>query len=211
MSGFVSTVDAQAEASSAQAWEVPRTSDGHPNLQGNWTNVTLTPFQRREGRGPVFTWEEVRDIENVTDECPANPGTVACGRRELQGQSNEARLTGQEYNEVYWDRGSRIAIVNGEPRTSLVTRPSNGRRPPLTSEARERIQEAREFRSQFGQYDHPELRPLGRTVCRVFRFKRWASNDSEYGVQQQLYDRAKCRLCDDRSRDGSRRKDHPVG
>ena len=97
----------------------------------------------------------------MTDECPANPGTVACGRRELQGQSNEARLTGQEYNEVYWDRGSRIAIVNGEPRTSLVTRPSNGRRPSLTPEARERIQEAREFRSQFGQYDHPELRPLG--------------------------------------------------
>ena len=161
ISGFVSTVDAQVRASSTQSWEVPRTPDGHPNLQGNWTNVTLTPFQRREGRGPVFTWEEVAEIENVTDECPANPGIVACGRRELQGQSNEARLTGQEYNEVYWDRGSRIAIVNGEPRTSLVTRPSNGRRPPLTPEARERIQEAREFRSQFGQYDHPELRPLG--------------------------------------------------
>ena len=113
ISGFVSTVDAQVRASSTQSWEVPRTPDGHPNLQGNWTNVTLTPFQRREGRGPVFTWEEVAEIENVTDECPANPGTVACGRRELQGQSNEARLTGQEYNEVYWDRGSRIAIVNG--------------------------------------------------------------------------------------------------
>ncbi len=147
ISGFVSTVDAQVRASGTQSWEVPRTPDGHPNLQGNWTNVTLTPFQRREGRGPVFTWEEVAEIENVTDECPANPGTVVCGRRELQGQSNEARLTGQEYNEVYWDRGSRIAIVNGEPRTSLVTRPSNGRRPSLTPEARERIQEAREFRS----------------------------------------------------------------
>ena len=204
MSGFVSTVDAQAEASSAQAWEVPRTSDGHPNLQGNWTNVTLTPFQRREGRGPVFTWEEVRDIENVTDECPANPGTVACGRRELQGQSNEARLTGQEYNEVYWDRGSRIAIVNGEPRTSLVTRPSNGRRPPLTSGGQGVQESIRSVRP-------PRAQTSWRTVCRVFRFKRWASNDSEYGVQQQLYDRAKCRLCDDRSRDGSRRKDHPVG
>ena len=159
--GVVSTAAAQVAASDTGTWEVPRTSDGHPNLQGNWTNVTLTPFQRRLGRGPIFTWEEVEDIERVTEECPANPGTVACGRRQSQGQSNEARLSGQEYNEVYWDRGSRIAIVNGEPRTSLVTRPSNGRRPPLTREGEQRIREYREFRTQFGQYDHPELRPLG--------------------------------------------------
>ena len=159
--GVVSTAAAQVAASDTGTWEVPRTSDGHPNLQGNWTNVTLTPFQRRLGRDPIFTWEEVEDIERVTEECPANPGTVACGRRQSQGQSNEARLSGQEYNEVYWDRGSRIAIVNGEPRTSLVTRPSNGRRPRLTREGEPRIREYREFRTQFGQYDHPELRPLG--------------------------------------------------
>ena len=159
--GVVSTAAAQVAASDTGTWEVPRTSDGHPNLQGNWTNVTLTPFQRRLGRDPIFTWEEVEDIERVTEECPANPGTVACGRRQSQGQSNEARLSGQEYNEVYWDRGSRIAIVNGEPRTSLVTRPSNGRRPRLTREGEQRIREYREFRTQFGQYDHPELRPLG--------------------------------------------------
>lgn len=159
--GVVSTAAAQVAASDTGTWEVPRTSDGRPNLQGNWTNVTLTPFQRRLGRDPIFTWEEVEDIERVTEECPANPGTVACGRRQSQGQSNEARLSGQEYNEVYWDRGSRIAIVNGEPRTSLVTRPSNGRRPRLTREGEQRIREYREFRTQFGQYDHPELRPLG--------------------------------------------------
>ena len=159
--GVVSTAAAQVAASDTGTWEVPRTSDGHPNLQGNWTNVTLTPFQRRLGRDPIFTWEEVEDIERVTEECPANPGTVACGRRQSQGQSNEARLSGQEYNEVYWDRGSRIAIVNGEPRTSLVTRPSNGRRPRHTREGEQRIREYREFRTQFGQYDHPELRPLG--------------------------------------------------
>ena len=159
--GVVSTAAAQVAASDTGTWEVPRTSDGHPKLQGNWTNVTLTPFQRRLGRDPIFTWEEVEDIERVTEECPANPGTVACGRRQSQGQSNEARLSGQEYNEVYWDRGSRIAIVNGEPRTSLVTRPSNGRRPRLTREGEQRIREYREFSTQFGQYDHPELRPLG--------------------------------------------------
>ncbi|MFW6200040.1 MAG: hypothetical protein ACOC8K_05660, partial [Gemmatimonadota bacterium] len=43
---------------SAQSWQVPRTVHGHPDLQGNWTNVTLTPFQREEGQGPVYTPEE---------------------------------------------------------------------------------------------------------------------------------------------------------
>jgi len=27
-------------------WSVPRTPDGHPDLEGVWTNATVTPFQR---------------------------------------------------------------------------------------------------------------------------------------------------------------------
>ena len=161
-SGVVSTVAAQAPASDAE-WEVPRTPDGHPDLQGNWTNSTLTPFEREEGRGPVFTWEEVEEMERPSGECPPNPGTVACGRADNQRDeslSDGVRLRGQEYSEVYWERGSRIAIVDGEPRTSLVTHPANGRLPALTPEAERQIQEYEDFRDQFGQYDHPELRPM---------------------------------------------------
>ena len=161
--GGVSTAAAQARASSPGKWEVPRTPDGHPDLQGNWTNVTLTPFEREEGRGRVFTREEVEEIERPGDGCPANPGTVACGREDNQGDgslSNERRLSGAEYSEVYWERGTRIAIVNGEPRTSLVTHPANGRVPARTPEAERLGQERRDFRSQFAQYDHPELRPF---------------------------------------------------
>ena len=51
--GVVSTAAAQNRSSNAGDWEVPRTADGHPDLQGNWTNVTLTPFQRRQDQGPV--------------------------------------------------------------------------------------------------------------------------------------------------------------
>jgi hypothetical protein len=152
---------AQNRASDAGTWEVPRTPDGHPDFQGNWTNMTLTPFEREEGQGPVFTWAEVEAMERTSGDCPANPGTVACGRAARTGTTNEARLSGNEYNEVYWDRGKRAAIVHGEPRTSLVTHPANGRRPSLTPEGERRIQENRDFRSQFGLYDHPELRPLG--------------------------------------------------
>ena len=151
---------AQLAAPERGAWQVPRTADGHPDLQGNWTNITLTPFQRPEGLGPVYTSEEVRAIEEGSEECPPNPGTVACGRAPRQGDTNEARLSGNEYNEVYWERGTRIAVVNGEPRTSLINRPADGLIPARTPEAQRLAEEAAAFRSQFGAYDHPELRPL---------------------------------------------------
>ena len=53
-----------------------------------------------------------------------------------------------------------MAVVNGEPRTSLITFPSDGRIPALSPEGQARKQEYDDFRSQFGRYDHPELRPL---------------------------------------------------
>jgi hypothetical protein len=147
--------------------QIPRTPDGRPDLQGNWTNATLTPFQREEGRGPVYTPEEVAELESLDEECPPNPGTVACGRRQSGASTDEARLTGNEYNEIYWDRGSHVAVVNGEPRTSLVTRPANGRIPALTAAAEQRTRDAQAVRGQFVQYDHPELRPLAER-CFVF-------------------------------------------
>ena len=152
---FGSTAAGQAPASDPGKWQAPRTPDGHPDLQGNWTNATLTPLTRGQDQAPVYTWEEVAEIEQTSGDCPANPGTVACGRTARVGS-----LGGQEYNEVYWDRGSRVAIVNGEPRASLVTFPADGRVPALTPEAEERRAEYTQFRGQFAQYDHPELRPL---------------------------------------------------
>jgi hypothetical protein len=151
---------AAAPAAAQRASDIPRTTLGRPNLQGNWTNSTLTPFQRAEDRAATYTPAEVEAIERGTDDCPANPGTVACGRAEARGPSDEARLTGNEYNEVYWERGQHIAVIRGEPRASLITRPANGRIPALTAAAERRVQEQRRFRSQFEQYDHPELRPL---------------------------------------------------
>ena len=156
----VSTAAAQAPASDAGKWEVPRTPDGHPDLQGNWTNVTLTPFEREEGeegKGAVFTADEVARLEQELQERiirgsePSDPDRPA----------PTAGASVGTYNQVFFDRGDRVAVVDGEPRSSLVTHPANGRRPSLTPEAERRIQEYEDFRSQFGQYDHPELRPLG--------------------------------------------------
>ncbi len=156
-SGVVSTVAAQALDSNAGAWEIPRTSDGRPDFQGNWTNSTLTPFERREGSGPVYTAEEVAQLEQrpvdrfIAGTAPSDPNRPA---------PDAGRSVGT-YNEIYWERGTRVALINGEYRTSLATHPANGRVPDRTPEAERLVQERRDLRSQFGQYDHPEMRPLG--------------------------------------------------
>ena len=156
-SGVVSTTAAQARASDAEEWEVPRTPDGHPDLQGNWTNVTLTPFEREEGKGAVFTADEVARLEQerqdgiIRGSEPSDPDRPA----------PTAGASVGTYNQVFFERGDWVAIVDGEPRSSLVTHPANGRRPALTPEGERRMQESRELTSQFGPYDHPELRPLG--------------------------------------------------
>ncbi len=57
---LVSPVTAQERPSSSEQWEVPRTVFGHPDLQGNWTNATLTPFERPAG------WERLPAITSST-------------------------------------------------------------------------------------------------------------------------------------------------
>ncbi len=60
-----------------------------------------------------------------------------------------------------------MARVDGEPLTSLITFPANGRIPELTPEGARRKREYHESRSRFGRFDHPELRPLAER-CIVF-------------------------------------------
>jgi hypothetical protein len=138
-------------------WTVPRTPDGRPDLQGNWTNATITPFEREEGRGPVFTWDEVRELEGGA-RARAERGAAPSDPNRPPPRAGGS-VGG--YNNVYIDRGDRVAIVNGEPRSSLLTNPPDGRRPPLTPEGRRRVAERQAFFARFGEYDHPELRPLG--------------------------------------------------
>jgi len=149
--------DAAAQNRSSGQWEVPRTPDGRPDLQGKWTNQSLTPTQRgRNQESLVYTPEEVAEIEQryvartIAGSQPSDP-------------DRPAPPTGQgvgTYNNVFFETGNRVSVVNGEPRASLITFPSDGRIPALTPEGQARRTESRESRSQFAQYDHPELRPL---------------------------------------------------
>ena len=182
--GLVASAAAQqSPASAAGSWVVPRTPDGHPDLQGNWTNVTITPFERPEDQeSPVLTLEEVQERQGDAvdlivrraqpsdpDRPAPPPGEVSrCRPSREFPTGSPSTTTGCGYNYVYFERGLSVALVNGEPRSSLITFPSNGRIPELTPEGQRRRQERQDFRSQFAQYDHPELRPLAERCLTSF-------------------------------------------
>ena len=163
-----SFVAAQAPSSDRQ-WVMPRTPDGSPDLQGNWSNATITPFGRRSGVGPVLTPDEVAEIEGRREEYieeftaasdPNREAPAVGGVRTGDFAFDAASGGTGGYNYVYIDGGDRVAIYNGESRSSLVTNPADGRIPSLTAEARERRTERSSFNRQFGSFDHAELRPL---------------------------------------------------
>jgi hypothetical protein len=169
-----SAPQAEAQAASRQGgqWVAPRTEHGHPDLQGNWSNATITPIERAEGLGPFFTPEEVARMERARAARleaatlpvdPNRPAPPAGG----DGSTGAAGGTGG-YDGFYIDSGDRIAHVNGEPRTSLVTMPASGRVPSLTREAQQRMLATREARRKFGEFDHPELRPLAERCIMSF-------------------------------------------
>jgi len=163
--GLVSPVAAQAPASTSGDWVLPRTPDGHPDLQGNWSSATLTPFQRPPDQGPFLSWEDVERIEGRAAgylervSQPSDPDRVA---PPVGGDGSRGAAGGVGgYNGIYIDRGDGVAILDGRPMSSLITHPTDGRIPDLTPEARERRSAYRATRREFGTYDHPEVRPLG--------------------------------------------------
>src|SRR5437660_133 len=49
----------------AKPWSAPRTADGHPDLQGNWSFATITPFERPQAFADkaVLSDKEVAEYE----------------------------------------------------------------------------------------------------------------------------------------------------
>ena len=168
---------AQELAAKAGDWVVPRTPAGHPDLQGNWSNATLTPIQRAEGLGPVFTWDQVAEIEGgrrayveagYADSDPNREAPPVGGQFTGNARFDAASGGTGGYNAFFIDAGDRLAIYNGEPRTSLVVDPPNGRLPELSDEGKRRVAERRRVRSQFGAFDNPENRPLAERCIMSF-------------------------------------------
>ena len=122
---------ALAQTSSARpAWTAPRTPDGQPDLQGIWTNATITPLERPASMaGKAFLTEaEAAAIEKRTaDNRAAN--------------DKAGPLESGSYNRFWYDDGTKVLSTR---QTSLVVDPPDGRVPVKPSaEARRDDYEAR--------------------------------------------------------------------
>ncbi len=169
---------AQAPASIAKSWTMPRTPDGKPDLQGTWSNATQTPLERLGKEGPTLTQEQAKAIEDRAQlvkehfdrASDPNRPTPPKGGQDLPlppGQPTfierisavaGGRVGG--YNNFWLDPGERVIVINGEPRSSIIVEPPHGRIPAMTAGAKQRATERAALTKPFGEFDHPELRPL---------------------------------------------------
>src|SRR5438105_15355029 len=66
----------------AKTWNQTRTPDGQPDLQGIWTNPTITPFERpvELAAKAYLTEQEAAELEKRAtvnrEDAPARPGDV---------------------------------------------------------------------------------------------------------------------------------------
>ncbi len=132
------------------AQRVGLTPDGQPDLQGVWTNATVTPFQRPADLGTkqFFTPEEAAAFAKQR---------VQQGNADLiEGPRGETDLARRAYNNFWVDRGTRVYQTM---RTSIVIDPPDGRIPPLTPEAKAKWDA---FHARIAQHpsDGPEDRLL---------------------------------------------------
>ena len=141
-------------------YQVPRTADGAPDLQGMWTNNTITPLSRPAELGDklVLTAEEAFELEKRVADYTAERDQPSDPNREAPSKGRIELA--DSYNNFWFDDGTQIARYNGEFRSSLIVDPANGRIPEYTPAAEERIRIAQQRRQELGAYSGPEARPL---------------------------------------------------
>jgi len=143
-----------APKAAASKSAIPRLADGHPDFQGIWTNATITPMTRpgvfkdkptvSEAEATKYEQSDAASIA-AQDGASDGPLIAAAGSSGTGG-----------YNALFIDRGTQLARVDGQIRTSLVVDPPNGQVPAMTEAARKRMSGAMR---NFNNYDSVHNRP----------------------------------------------------
>jgi hypothetical protein len=126
----------------AGVYKAPLNNYGQPDLEGTWTNATLTALERPKeyGTRKGLTSEEVAKIEGssaqlfAADNAPRDPKVKTTDLPHECGLGFSGAGCG--YNAAWIDPGTTVMRVNGEPRSSFITEPVDGRLPPYKTGVR---------------------------------------------------------------------------
>ena len=97
------------------SWRIQRTEWGDPDLQGIWTNATLTPIERPES----MTGKDVLSAEEAAEFETASAESRAASDRFILGNVGA-------YNQFWMDSGKNVTT---DRRTALIIAPPSGRIP----------------------------------------------------------------------------------
>jgi hypothetical protein len=132
-----------AQSAKTSHWQVPRTPDGHPDLQGVWANNGMTPLERPKAFGmrATMTDAELADLKRKAQ--ALQDGGDAFFADELfnaaiEGKTKFSSADTQTGNYDQTWLSDRI----WDNRTSLIIDPPDGRIPPLAPGAAERARAA---------------------------------------------------------------------
>jgi hypothetical protein len=122
-------------------YKAPRTAFGQPDLQGVWSNASLTPPNRPAALGTKlhYTEEEVAKMEAQVQveieegDAPTDPNAPADYKPPASANTRpEFAAAGGDvggYNRGWLDPGNHVMRVGGQGRTSILITP-NGQFPP---------------------------------------------------------------------------------
>lgn len=129
--------------------------DGHPDLQGVWTNASITTLERNPRYASTVL--SAQEVEAATADHPQVVRQATDDNQKLSdGLLDGSDLArGRGYNAFWIDPGMRFGVVKGETRTAWIVDPPDGRIP--YSEAGRKLKAAGDARLG---YSDPESRPL---------------------------------------------------
>jgi hypothetical protein len=148
------------------AYKAPRTAFGQPDLQGLWTNATITPLERpaKYGERLVLTPQEAVAAEGDRDKEVANGLKPSTDLDKKEIATCEVKgFSGVDcgYNAFWVDPGTKVMRVGTEARTSLITSTADGKIPPLTTAGQARTAQRAKLRATGKAFDGPEFLSLG--------------------------------------------------